>query len=198
MPSEPITITRTPSNTSHPALSNQPNQTVLTPSSSLSISPQTPFLPPPGSGLSPSTATPTANTSAGFFKWAASTLAKSPGPMSPPQKGFNIPAVVDQNDDKDHDHESHDSFEFGDYQDLKSRSWTTNGRRAVSMSVPPGQGVSGITSMLKGFGESQNTPPPGGVMADKVAKGQGVLRRLSLSGNNYRVSVTGYRFLSPT
>lgn len=204
MPTDPIAISTTPPK---PHFGQLPNQNTTTPSSSLSISPQTPFLPPPGMSPSNATATvtPTPSNSQGFFKWA-STFAKSPGAMSPTlsqqQKGFDIPSVGDDNHD---DHEAHDSFEFGDFSDLKSRSWS--GRRTVSMSMAPGQmaGQHGnISSMLKGFGESPSpstaingtmpTPtqggPAGGVMADKLAKGQGVLRRLSLSGSSYRVSLS--------
>jgi hypothetical protein len=68
------------------------------------------------------------------------------------------------------------------------------------MSVPSGQG---ITGMLSGFGATsppKNSDglgigsPPGqlssGVMADKTAKGQGVLRRLSISSTFAKVSLT--------
>ncbi|WVF72796.1 hypothetical protein IAT40_007614 [Kwoniella sp. CBS 6097] len=196
-----------------------------TPGSSMSVSPQTPFFPPPGLATS---STPTQ--SSGLFKWASS-FGKSPnsqitgtgtgtghglGPSSPnKQSGFDVPPTIQ--DVEDHEHE-HDSFEFGDYGDLKSRSWTATtaaagagagGRRAMSLSYGSGrQGQSGIAAMLKGgFGDNntgQGMSPPGGggaggngvgpgqsmpvggVMADKAAKGQGVLRRLSLSGGNYR------------
>jgi len=181
MPTEPIAISTTPPNPSHPTLAPNPN---TTPSSDLSISPQTPFLTQPG--MSPSSATPTPTISQGFFKWAASTLPKSP-PVQ--QRGFDLPAVTVADHETDLEHESYDSFEYGDFSDLKLRPWG-GGRRAVSMSMPSGQGASGIGSMLKGFGESPNpaqSPPAAGVMADKYSKGQGVLRRLSFSGANYRV-----------
>ena len=206
------------------------------PSSTLSISPQTPFFPPPlaspplvhGAGLS------TTAPSGGFFKWA-SAFSKSPSipeglmgrsprsssssqgsgsesdatPLA--QKGFDIP---EQNGGintfgggllgpDDIEQESHDSFEVGDLNDIKSRSWNKN-RRAVSMSLPRNQ--SGISAMLgnqfggggagkeaspNGVGGSSVGPngsmsppimPPGGVMADKAAKAQGVMRRISFSG----------------
>lgn len=114
--------------------------------------------------------------------------------MSPPlfnekQRGFDVavPNVVDS----DNDGEGHDSFEFGDFSDLKSRSWTGGQqRRAVSMSMPSAQGNNaGVASMLKGFGEAGGaSTPAGGVMADKLARGQGVLRRLSFTGGGARVS----------
>ncbi|WVQ99999.1 hypothetical protein IAU59_007142 [Kwoniella sp. CBS 9459] len=191
-----------------------------TPGSSMSVSPQTPFFPPPGLATS---STPTQSSS--LFKWASS-FGKSPnsqtngnvtglGPSSlNKQSGFDVPPTIQ--DVEDHEHE-HDSFEFGDYGDLKSRSWTasagTGGRRTMSMSYASGrQGQSGIAAMLKGgfgdnnTGQGQAMSPPaggggaapgqsmpvGGVMADKAAKGQGVLRRLSLSGGSYRPA-----FLSP-
>ena len=66
------------------------------------------------------------------------------------------------------------------------------------MSVPAGQGISG---MLSGFGST--SPPKGAdilgvgsppgqmassVLADKTARGQGVLRRLSIGGGFAKVS----------
>ncbi|OCF39972.1 hypothetical protein I317_06226 [Kwoniella heveanensis CBS 569] len=217
--SAPIPISHTgpstmPQHGAQPLLS--PPLPSNTPGSSISVSPQTPFFPPPG--LATST-TPTQ--SSGLFKWASS-FGKSPnsqtsgnalGPSSPnKQSGFDVPPTIQ--DVEDHEHE-HDSFEFGDYGDLKSRSWTAStgagGRRAMSMSYAAGRsGQSGIAAMLKGgFGgdnTGQGISPPaggggpgpgqsmpvGGVMADKAAKGQGVLRRLSLSGTSYRPA-----FLSP-
>ena len=186
------------------------------PSSSISISPQTPFFPPPGmanhmgsprdipGSLNPSSPP---GAQSGFFKWAAASLGKSP-PVNA-QKGFDIPNTNGQHNDEEH-HEHHDSFEFGDFDDLKSRSWTKQ-RRAVSMSGP-----SGITSMLTGFGAtsppttSTSVPPrdlgngPGGgagstpmsvpsnsVLAENAARGQGVLRRLSMSGSSFRVRLEG-------
>ena len=176
-----------------------------TPSSSISISPQTPF----STNQNLSTTAP--NPNSGILQWARSF--KSPPsqaaptlePAAPPahqQKGFDIPAIHAQHDD--HDHDEHDSFEFGD---LSTRSWGKMGRRAVSMSVPSGQGIS---SMLTGFGAtsppknpeglgigspsgglgigSPPAGPAGGVMADKTARGQGVLRRLSISGSFAKVS----------
>jgi hypothetical protein len=174
------------------------------PSSAISISPQTPFFPPPVNAQSLGAASPP-SANAGFFKWAqaAATLGKSPPAASAdhaqPQRGFDIPQASHDHDD----HENHDSFEFGDFDDLKSRSWTKT-RRAVSMSAGPGQGASGISAMLSGFGAGAASPPrvaapikegtavgamsmPGsGLLADKAAKGQGVLRRLSMSGSSFR------------
>jgi hypothetical protein len=157
------------------------------------------------------------NPNSGILQWARSfksppmqansTLEPAAPPAQHQQKGFDIPAIHAQHDD--HDHDEHDSFEFGD---LSTRSWGKMGRRAVSMSVPSGQG---ITGMLSGFGAtsppkhsegmSVGSPssglgigsppgPPGGVMADKTARGQGVLRRLSISGSFAKVSlVSGVR-----
>ena len=188
MPSDPVAITCTPPQ-DRSSLSPLPH---TTPSSSFSPSPQTPFYPPPASASN--TSAP-ANTN--FFKWAASTLAKSPSAMAPhlldQQKGFDVPVMHEE-----HEHETHDSFEFGDFNDLKSRSWTA-GRRAASMSAPKS---SGVTSMLRGFGATEQVQPQpaqgqaqaktqsqGQLVADNAARGQGVLRRLSLTGGGYRVSV---------
>lgn len=148
----------------------------------------------------------------------SSNLKPMPGvgvsPSATQQKGFDIPVIVDHDHDHDHDHEhEHDSFEFGDLSlnDMKARTWGRAGRRAVSMSMSmpssgTGQGGSGIAAMLSGYGamsppatatgEINNNSynglgvgsPPGGVMADKAAKGQGVLRRLSIGGGGFRVS----------
>lgn len=72
-------------------------------------------------------------------------------------------------------------FEFGDFRDTSAQSWA-NGRRAMSVSAPyGGPGQSGITELLKSNGSYSPTEPKG-VMADKVARGQGVLRRLSMGG----------------
>lgn len=236
---------------SHPTLDKlplpaHPPGSAHSPSSSLSISPQTPFFPPPGAPLSPlgSSATPTQS---GFIKWASGfSLGKSP--VSPPlssTKGFEIPhlqspsqshqhqtsaslpaSAIVMDEDDHHAHERHDAFEFGDFGDMKNKSWTgataTANRRAVSMSMASGQTASGITSMLRGFGSTsaasgqhgevtspigfspasgpghnQNgTSPPasmpqGGVLADKAAKGQGLLRRFSIGGGFARVSGAG-------
>ncbi|RSH88754.1 hypothetical protein EHS25_002982 [Saitozyma podzolica] len=241
---------------SHPTLDKLPlpahppgSGSAHSPSSSLSISPQTPFFPPPGAPLSPlgSSATPTQS---GFIKWASGfSLGKSP--VSPPlssTRGFEIPhlqspsqshqhptsasmpaSAIVMDEDDHHAHERHDAFEFGDLGDMKNKSWTgataTANRRAVSMSMASGQSASGITSMLRGFGSTsaasgpgqhgevtspigfspgggtghnQNgTSPPasmpqGGVLADKAAKGQGLLRRFSIGGGFARSP-----FLSP-
>jgi hypothetical protein len=178
-----------------------------TPSSSISISPQTPF----STHQNLSTTAP--NPNSGILQWARSF--KSPPmqanstlePAAPPahqQKGFDIPAINTHHAHDDPDHDEHDSFEFGD---LSTRSWGRMGRRAVSMSVPSGQGIS---SMLTGFGAtsppknseglgigspsgslgvgSPPAGPAGGVMADKTARGQGVLRRLSISSSFVKVS----------
>jgi hypothetical protein len=186
-------------------MSSSSTQPKDTPSSSISISPQTPF----STNQNLSTTAP--NPNSGILQWARSF--KSPPtqagptlePAAPPahqQKGFDIPAIHTQHDD--HEHDEHDSFEFGD---LSTRSWGRMGRRAVSMSVPSGQGIS---SMLTGFGAtsppknpeglgigspsgslgigSPPAGPAGGVMADKTARGQGVLRRLSISSSFVKVS----------
>ncbi|WWC90711.1 uncharacterized protein L201_005648 [Kwoniella dendrophila CBS 6074] len=200
--------------TSQPVFSPPPPPSLPsnTPGSSASVSPQTPFLAIPSSlGI-----TPTQNTGGGggggssFYKWASS-LGKSPTNLNQPglgnspnkQKGFDVPGTHAD----DHDHEHHDSFEFGD---LNSRSWnpgSAGGRRTMSLSFEsksPNNPNSPIASMLKGGfgGESGGTNAGGGggggsgispsqigsgslqngVLADKAAKGQGVLRRLSLSG----------------
>ncbi|WWC63298.1 uncharacterized protein I303_105898 [Kwoniella dejecticola CBS 10117] len=142
------------------------------------------------------------------------------GGFSPPkqQKGFDIPSAVNEHD-HEHEHEYHDSFEFGD---LKAKSWNNSssvGRRTMSLSFEPKSPSSNspIANMLKGgFGGASGVDGggggggagavgggggpglaqtlPSGVLADKAAKGQGLLRRLSLTGGG-----TGYRpaFLSP-
>jgi hypothetical protein len=168
-----------------------------TPSSSLSISPQTPFLIP----THPNLATSPSNKN--FLRYAAA-LSKSPIGQQPsvlPQKGF----VPTWEPDHDHDHpEHHDSFEFGDYGDLKSKSWTAGvNRRAASISGLPSQPsgiISGLTAGKEGVGGGQGAGvgvnaqvqaqvQSQGFVADKVAKGQGVLRRLSLTGGGFaRVS----------
>ncbi|WVR07489.1 hypothetical protein IAU60_004531 [Kwoniella sp. DSM 27419] len=203
----PIPISSSPTHSSYSHANNpilSPPQPSHTPGSSVSISPQTPFFPPPGLATS---STPTQ--SSGLIKWASS-FGKSPSNtisnMSPnKQSGFDVPPTI--HDEEDHEHE-HDSFEFGDYGDLKSRSWagtSVGSRRCMSMSYAPGA-QSGIAAMLKGgFGDAPagggtntgqpvggNSMPAGSVLADKAAKGQGVLRRLSMSGGSYRAS-----FLSP-
>lgn len=206
--SRPIPISTPP----HQMSSHSPPATGPkdTPGSSVSMSPQTPYI--PIQNLS-STAP---NPNSGILQWARSfksppaqggmTLppASGPGSGSPPahpthahqqQKGFDIPSIHAEN--HDHDHDEHDSFEFGD---LSSRTWGGRmGRRAVSMSVPSGQGISG---MLSGFtptsppkqafadGLGVGSPPSqmsSSVLADKTARGQGVLRRLSIGGGFAKV-----------
>lgn len=226
MPSIPIPI-ENPRRASHPGGPITPPQlhpgmSSNSPSSSISISPQTPFFPHgtthPKAGTSePLTAS--SPTSAGFFKWAAASLGRSP-PATDAQRGFDIPNPghgLAPRKPEEHDHENHDSFEFGDFDDLKSRSW--NQRRAVSMSGP-----SGISAMLAGFastsppvgatthgnvreaapsaGGGANGPgampmslPSGGVLADNAARGHGVLRRLSMSGTNF-VRVSAFRVMT--
>ncbi|WWD19068.1 hypothetical protein CI109_103526 [Kwoniella shandongensis] len=198
--SAPIPInksTTTPPHQSHATMSAIPMPST-TPTSAVSISPQTPFFPPPGL---PASTTPTQPTS--IFKWAAS-LGKSPSPPTQTKtfdwsEGYNSTSLGAHAEEHEHEH---DSFEFGDFNDIKSRPWA-QGRRTMSMSAgPSATGQSGIAAMLKNGGgvarESISGPPAGqatlgvgsvptgGVMADKVAKGQGVLRRLSLSGSAYR------------
>jgi hypothetical protein len=170
--------------------SNSTTQSKDTPASSISISPQTPFL--PIQNLS----TTAPNPNSGILQWAksfksppmqASSTLEPADPAAHQQKGFDIPAIHAH-------HDEHDSFEFGD---LSTRSWGRMGRRAVSMSVPSGQG---ITGMLSGFGAtsppkhteglgigSPPAQPSSGVMADKTARGQGVLRRLSISSSFVKV-----------
>jgi len=176
----------------------QPAQTPSS-SSSLSLSPQTPFLPPSSLSIpinpntNPNLATSPSKT---FLKYAAA-LSKSPNSQSPisTQRGFNPTQEIDH----DHNHpEHHDSFEFGDYGDLKTKSWTAGvNRRAASISGPvsvpantqqagqgtgQGQGAQGL-GIMNGF--SKEGGGQSGVMADKLAKGQGVLRRLSLTGSSF-------------
>lgn len=205
--SHPIPISTPP----HQMSSNATSQPRDTPASSVSMSPQTPFM--PTQNLS-STAP---NPNSGILQWARSfksppTTAQPqlPSSGSPPgpaggqhqQRGFDIPSINAPDQDT-HDDE-HDSFEFGD---LSTRSWGRMGRRAVSMSVPAGQGISsmltgfgsvsgpsggdgGPTSPPKGLGPDLASPPNAGssVLADKTARGQGVLRRLSISGGFAKVS----------
>lgn len=183
--SQPIPI-------STPTMSSSQN-TKDTPASSISISPQTPALP-----IQPNLSTTAPNPNSGILQWARSfklppQMNSTLEAMSPPahqQKGFDIPAI--HADDHEHDHDEHDSFEFGD---LSTRSWGSMGRRTVSMSMPSGQGVTG---MLSGFGATSppkhseglgfgSPPAQSGVMADKTARGQGVLRRLSIGGGFAKV-----------
>ena len=186
MSTSPIPITPPPQ------MSTQPKDT---PASSISISPQTPALP------IPNLSTTAPNPNSGILQWArsfksppmnASSTLEPADPAAHQQKGFDIPAIHAHHDE--HDHDEHDSFEFGD---LSTRSWGRMGRRAVSMSVPSGQG---ITGMLAGFGAtsppkhsdglgmgSPPAQPSSGVMADKTARGQGVLRRLSISSSFVKV-----------
>lgn len=209
MPAAPIPIT-----TDRFTSGYTPAMTSNSPSSSISISPQTPFNSGGGALAVPNNAAMGVSpTNPSFFKWAAAAaqLGKSPplGSQSPPadgthQRGFDIPSHGHGGDE--HEHEHHDSFEFGDLDDLRLRSWSKT-RRAASMSAGPGPG--GIASMISGFGASSPPTktevlgssatssnakgamaiPSGGVLADKNSKGQGVLRRLSLSGSNFtRVS----------
>jgi hypothetical protein len=191
--SQPIPISTLPQMSSN---SNNKD----TPASSISISPQTPAL-----LIQQNLSTTAPNPNSGILQWARSfksppQMSSTLEAMSPPapahqQKGFDIPAIHTD----DHDHDEHDSFEFGD---LSPRSWGSMGRRTVSMSMPSGQG---ITGMLSGFGATsppKNTeglgigsPPTQGVMADKTARGQGVLRRLSISGSFAKVCLHRKRTL---
>ncbi|WWC93777.1 hypothetical protein V866_000613 [Kwoniella sp. B9012] len=209
----PIPISSSTSDTHHHPAHSQPIFSPplpsTTPGSSISISPQTPFFaqtsaPATGHDKLGVSTTPTANTGGGIFKWASS-LGKSPtnlnGGSPTKQKGFDIPF------EHEDDHDEHDSFEFGDFT-TTTKSWV-GGRRTMSMSLPVSTAAkspshtSPIATMLKGgLGDSPNNTSttagtqgnslPGGVLADKAAKGQGVLRRLSLSGSGYRPA-----FLSP-
>lgn len=143
---------------------------------------------PPVSALGP--LSPGAS-SGNFFKWAAASLGKSPTATNPlANGGMSIPQSGQDDHHGDHALENHDSFEFGDLDDLKSRSWAT-GRRAASMSQPSGR-PSGISSMLTGFGASPMSPTEtssgSSILADNAAKGQGIMRRLSISGSFPRQS----------
>lgn len=145
-------------------------------SSASSISPHTPFFPPPGLA---SSATPTQPSS--LFKWAAS-FGRSP--PKPPTIGVDSSQKKAGTEGAEHENVP---FEFGDFRDTNAQSWA-NGRRAMSVSAPyGGPGQSGITELLRNNGSYSPTEPKG-VMADKVARGQGVLRRLSMGG--YKVSST--------
>ncbi|AFR95632.1 hypothetical protein J008_03514 [Cryptococcus neoformans] len=139
-------------------------------SSASSISPHTPFFPPPGLA---SSATPTQPSS--LFKWAAS-FGRSP--PKPPTIGVDSSQKKAGTEGAEHENVP---FEFGDFRDTNAQSWA-NGRRAMSVSAPyGGPGQSGITELLRNNGSYSPTEPKG-VMADKVARGQGVLRRLSMGG----------------
>ena len=189
----------------HPNTSHTPS------SSTSSVSPQTPFFsstyafsPPVNAG----------GTSA-ILRSLSLKATSPPGAL----KGTKALAPVndgpfgDSLDDAEHEH---DSFEFGDLNDMQTRSWGRMGRRAVSMSmsVPAaGPGGSGIAAMLArspvpagtapagaigGGGGSPPQPVTGldaqsGVLADKAARGQGVLRRLSIGGFS-RVSLVSSLF----
>lgn len=152
-----------------------PGLSTTTPGSSASsISPHTPFFPPPGLAAS---ATPTQPSS--LFKWAAS-FGRSP--PKPPMMGVDGSQKKAGTEGAEHENVP---FEFGDFRDTSAQSWA-NGRRAMSVSAPyGGPGQSGITELLKNNGSYSPTEPKG-VMADKVARGQGVLRRLSMGGYKVR------------
>jgi hypothetical protein len=100
---------------------------------------------------------------------------------SPPTQKVDIPHHLHE----DHDHFDHDSLEFGDLTDLKNRGWAAASaareRRTVSMSLSPTQPMGNPA-----FGSS---PINTAAFTDKVAYGNGVLRRLSLTGGFSRVSV---------
>lgn len=204
MPSSPIPIYHPIQPTTPPAMStsasaNSPQsyspQTPLDRNTQLGGMPQSPpkSLPIPlGKGSPPVSAlgplSPGAS-SGNFFKWAAASLGKSPTATNPlaSNGGMSIPQSGQDDHHGDHALENHDSFEFGDLDDLKSRSWAT-GRRAASMSQPSGR-QSGISSMLTGFGASpMETSSGSSILADNAAKGQGIMRRLSISGSFPRVS----------
>lgn len=149
-----------------------------------SSSPQTPFA---GSAVGLSTSTPAAGSIFGKWNAFSTTPAKPTGasPSSPPG-----PQTMDIPHHHEHDdHFDHDSLEFGDISDLKNRGWAAAAaargqRRAVSMSMSPGQTLTG------GFNNQAGVSPPQftGVLGDKMARGQGVLRRLSFTSGFSRVS----------
>ncbi|EIW67261.1 hypothetical protein TREMEDRAFT_64510 [Tremella mesenterica DSM 1558] len=166
--SSPIPINTTPP--------SHPNHHNATPTSSISLSPQTPFSAP----------------------FSHSTILRSLSFKSSPPKPLlsypfpQVPLPENALDDQEESHDEHDSFEFADMRHMRS-SW----RRAVSMSVPNN---AGIGTMLGGFGGLKGSPPKSpvdgsglglglggcqggqGVLADNAARGQGVLRRLSIGG----------------
>ncbi|WVQ74946.1 hypothetical protein IAR50_004554 [Cryptococcus sp. DSM 104548] len=163
------------------------NDTPHSPSSSASLSPQTPFFPTPALG---SSATPN-HQPGSLFKWASS-FGKSPPPAQFMNGSFSSREGIGKElggvGIQEHDAEHNDLFEFGDFNDTgNSGSWV-KGRRAMSMSAPYG-GQSGVGAMLKNNGYA-NEQREGPFDAEKNSKGQGVLRRLSIGG--YRAP-----FISP-
>ncbi|KAE8542573.1 hypothetical protein D1P53_001353 [Cryptococcus gattii VGV] len=157
------------SDTSSDRQASPPGLSTTTPASSaLSVSPQTPFFPPLALA---SSATPTQPGS--LFKWAAS-FGRSP--PKPAMTGVDNSQKKAGTEGAEHENSP---FEFGDFKDINTQPWAS-GRRAMSVSVPyGGPGQSGITELLKNHG-SFSPPEPKGVMADKMARGEGVLRRLSM------------------
>lgn len=178
MPSEPIPIGRSP-----PSQSGMPS----------SGSPTQPWA---GSAVGLSTSTPGSL----FGKWNAfSSVTKSPtnstsvrvNPVnagdSPPTASTTHSQQLDIPHHED-DHFDHDSLEFGDLADLKNRGWAAAAaargqRRAVSMSLSPTTPLQNQAN-----GGAIATSPNFGVLTDKMARGNGVLRRLSLSSGFTKVS----------
>lgn len=73
--------------------------------------------------------------------------------------------------------------------DLKARGWAAAAaargqRRAVSMSVSPSQCMMGKNGI-------NVSPPQPSLLTDKMARGEGVLRRMSLSNGFAKVSCCG-------
>ncbi|WOO83856.1 uncharacterized protein LOC62_05G007377 [Vanrija pseudolonga] len=125
-----------------------------------------------------------------FAKWSAFSTVKSPttgGGNSPPRA---MPAISPLDDDND---------DIGDLNDLKSRGWAAAAaargqRRAVSLSMSPGSSLlSGNYSITSTTNSSTGSSPPTSfgnpLMNDKMARGEGVLRRLSMGGGFGRPTV---------
>lgn len=145
-------------------------------------SPQTPFA---GSAVGLSTSTPGSL----FGKWNAFSTTSPAKPTGGQTAGSPPAPKIDIPHHHEDDHFDHDSLEFGDISDLKNRGWAAAAaargqRRAVSMSMSPGQTLTG------GFNNQAGVSPPQftGVLGDKMARGQGVLRRLSFTSGFSRVS----------
>ncbi|KAL1406331.1 hypothetical protein Q8F55_008030 [Vanrija albida] len=125
-----------------------------------------------------------------FAKWSAFSTVKSPttGAGNAPPRA--LPSVSPLDDDSD---------DIGDLNDLKSRGWAAAAaargqRRAVSLSMSPGSSLlSGNYSMTSTTNSSTGSSPPttfvNPLMTDKMARGEGVLRRLSMGGGFSRPTV---------
>lgn len=127
-----------------------------------------------------------------FAKWSAFSTVKSPTTGSGNSPPRAMPAISPLDDDHD---------DIGDLNDLKSRGWAAAAaargqRRAVSLSMSPGSSLlSGNYSMTSTTNSSTGSSPPTSfanpLMTDKMARGEGVLRRLSMGGGFGRVSRHG-------